>query len=743
MRITPLLTLAAIGLFSVASRGALLSWSSTAPTPDGEDISNFTGTSSDTGNILGGDDNGTYVAANRPPQGQTFTTGSNVDGYELHAITLQHVGYSPTWWSIDTGWTGYNGGRWRIQIGVINGTNFAAIATEEAYMDFSAPPNGAGVAGTSYYFTLTLDNPVVLDPNIEYAFVITTTADSNLGDSPYIELNGDGTTSANYSGGEAFSLTGTVAGGNVTNIVASRTGDRVFHLDMTVNTLPFSSIQVEPTGSFAGSDALLQAVVVDGLETFESAILYLDGLAVATNSTYSGPTNRVEYYMTGLSSGWHNCSVDVVSSNQSPSIAASKYWFFEVLPFGDITGTPTGWTIDSNVTVQAVIEHGGSAVDINNTILTVDLSPVAASIQVTTSNTIVGFQTNLTHGTHIAQVEVFGSPSGYQIYDWLFEVVQEASIPIAEVHHWDFEDNDGTVVTDVVGAANGTIVGTNHAWFAGGLDLFGGETSADWNPDSTTTTNRGSYVNLPNGILGALSNAVTFEATYSVDSTWPDLYLWTFGQSNAEDYSNGGTKGLGYRSSQGGGPANIFLWDGINPDHANLSDIVNVSERVGLLTHVVWVYDADGLMSKLYINGGLVDAQVATFFPLSSWVGLDEDNNNWLGRSLWDDGMFEGRIYDFRIYNGIMTASGVAARYAEVLASSAPTIAPVIQSITYSSGIVTLTWTAEDKGIYSIWRKTSLTDPGWSVVLSNLPAGNFSTNFAAGGTQEFYQIRGE
>ncbi len=742
MKMKLLLSLAVVVACTTAARGATLLWSSTAPTVDGQDIANFAGAAADADNILAGDDNGTYVAANRPPQGQTFTTGSNVDGYELHAVTLQHVSYSPTWWSVDTGWTGYNGGRFKIQIGVINGTNFTTIATEAAFMDASAPANGGGVAGSGNYLTFTLDNPVVLNPATQYAFVVTTTADFNPWDSPYVELDGNATTSANYAGGEAFALTGNVAAGNVTNIVTSRTGDRVFHLDLQVNTLPFSSIEVGPTGSFASNSVVLRAVVVDGLETFQRAVLYLDGVPVATNSVHSGATNGVEYLKTGLSSGWHSCSVDVVSAEQSPNIAASKNWQFEVLPLGTITGTPTGWTINSNVTVQAVIAHGASTVNTNATVLSIDLAPVAASFQVTASNTIVSFTANLAHGTHIAQVDVAGSPDGAQVSDWSFEVVTEASHPIVAAHHWNFDDNGGTTVSDSVGSAPGTIVGTNHVWFTGGLDLLGGETSADWNPDSTTTTNRGSYVNLPNAILGSLSNAVTFEATYAVASTWPNLYLWTFGRTGTEDYSSGGTRAIGYRSSQGGGAANLFLWDGINPDHANLSDNVNVSVRAGLLTHVVWVYDADGLMSKLYVNGGLVDAQVATSYPMSNWTGLDEDNNNWLGRSQWDDGMFQGKIYDFRIYNGIMTAAEVASHYASALASVGPTVRPVIQSITYSGGTVTLSWTAQNIGTYSIWRKTDLAEPNWSLVLTNLPAGNYTTNFAAGGAQGFYQIRG-
>jgi len=226
------LSTCAVGLLTASAFGASLSWSAGAPTVNGADIANFIGVSADADNILGGDDAGTYVAANRSAQGQTFTTGSDA-GYLLNAITLQHVNYD-TYWSLDTGWTGYNGGRFQIQIGSIAGGLFTPIATEDAYMDVSAPANMNPGLGSAQFATITLGVPVSLAANATYAFAITTTADFNPWDGPYFELNGDGTTSANYAGGEAFSLTGTPGAGDQTGDVVNLVGDRVFHLDMAV-----------------------------------------------------------------------------------------------------------------------------------------------------------------------------------------------------------------------------------------------------------------------------------------------------------------------------------------------------------------------------------------------------------------------------------------------------------------------------------------------------------------------------
>jgi hypothetical protein len=39
-------------------------------------------------------DSFTYVAFDRPSQGQTFTTGSSASGYAITAVWVQHVGYT-------------------------------------------------------------------------------------------------------------------------------------------------------------------------------------------------------------------------------------------------------------------------------------------------------------------------------------------------------------------------------------------------------------------------------------------------------------------------------------------------------------------------------------------------------------------------------------------------------------------------------------------------------------------------
>ncbi|MBN2163163.1 MAG: hypothetical protein JXR25_09300 [Pontiellaceae bacterium] len=401
------------------------------------------------------------------------------------------------------------------------------------------------------------------------------------------------------------------------------------------------------------------------------------------------------------------------------------------LPFLGITGSPTGWSTNSQRLVQAVIGHGSSTVDTGATSLSIDGDAVAASFEVTSSNTTVSFVADLSHGVHTGQVEVVGIPDGEASYTWTFQVVLEQSAPTTPLHHWDFEETSGINVSDSVGGADGTIVGSNYAWVGGGgLELSGGGTSGDWNGFTNTTAS--SYVNLPNDI--ALPGVVTFEATYAVDVDHGVARIWDFGTNVDTNEDVAGYAAQACYLMSGGPHASV---SDENPQHV-LFNVGGGGIAIGELVHVVWVYDANNDMTKLYRNGVLVDAQVVNGWSLSNLSGLA--NNLWFGRSQWSfDAMFEGKLYDIRIYSGIMTAPEVAAHYTALLE------APFIQSIGVSGTTVTLMWSDAGVGTFSLERKSDLTEASWTTVLSNMPpaGAGASTNFTDSNATGFYQIKGE
>jgi len=359
-----------------AANGATISWSTTAPAVNGSDIANFIGTTSDAGNINGGNDAQTYVANGQGQQGQTFTTGSYGSGYLLAAITLQHVQYSSNLTSYDLGpgWPT----PFTLRVGAISGGIFTATSTETAAMNSYFPNGTYNDTGSGAYCTLTLDTPITLAPNTTYAF----TLDSS---NPWFELNGNGTTGANYGGGTAFTAT------EQSNPAAATTytGDRVFHLD--IEPLPPLTVSsMSPTGYGATNTPTLEVVIVNGdseLDT-NSVTLYLDGAsspvdvidvdAPLTGQTTIGGTwtnaldpatthtGMVVYAGINPSAGpftntWEFTVAHDGSTVTWISSTSSQKWQSQVLPLVDGSpSNPQEVVIEPYTTYQTIDGFGGS-----------------------------------------------------------------------------------------------------------------------------------------------------------------------------------------------------------------------------------------------------------------------------------------------------------------------------------------------------------------------------------------------
>ncbi|BCU76113.1 LamG-like jellyroll fold domain-containing protein [Luteolibacter sp. LG18] len=241
---------------SAASQAGTLTFGTSAPTGGAAAISSWTGATFDADNVggsgvnaNGGSDNGatndgtTYVAGNRPVQGQTFTTGSNAGGYLLTSVTVRMQGYTNNTAS------GSNIGGYdlndtntalRLRVGRIDGSVFVPFTQETAACGGSGNPGQGGTAnGPGTYLTFTLGAPIVLAPNTVYGFDFGTTGD-------YFEMLGiRGAASGGnpYAGGTAYT---SGANGYGSNAVTTQSGERAFLVDMTTYTAPTPGTFVHP-----------------------------------------------------------------------------------------------------------------------------------------------------------------------------------------------------------------------------------------------------------------------------------------------------------------------------------------------------------------------------------------------------------------------------------------------------------------------------------------------------------------
>ncbi len=200
---------------------------------------------------------------------------------------------------------------------------------------------------------------------------------------------------------------------------------------------------------------------------------------------------------------------------------------------------------------------------------------------------------------------------------------------------------------DLAGAAHGQLV--NGALITNGAVLLNGINQ---------------YVNLPNNLVTGYT-ALTIEmwATDNGSAGWARLF--DFGNSSGgEDFPLGsaatGTQymflslpsGLGnlrgaYTASGGGAGEQMVEWDGGRPP-------------LGQPAHIVWTSDGATQAGRLYVDGVLVGANNSvTLTP----AALGNTVNNWLGRSQFNDPLFNGSIAEFRIYDVALSANTIARHF--------------------------------------------------------------------------------
>ncbi|MEW6160086.1 MAG: LamG domain-containing protein, partial [Verrucomicrobiota bacterium] len=135
--------------------------------------------------------------------------------------------------------------------------------------------------------------------------------------------------------------------------------------------------------------------------------------------------------------------------------------------------------------------------------------------------------------------------------------------------------------------------------------------------------------------------------------------IFDFGDSQKGDVSQAPGNGLGYlfltpRAGATGNPVRFAA----RPNGTTAeSPVLNAppSLPTGTEAHIVVVYAPEFRNSRLYVNGVLAATGDAPFA-----LNALNDANCWLGASLYNDPPFNGRINEFRIYEGSLTDLEVA-----------------------------------------------------------------------------------
>ena len=208
--------------------------------------------------------------------------------------------------------------------------------------------------------------------------------------------------------------------------------------------------------------------------------------------------------------------------------------------------------------------------------------------------------------------------------------------PLTLLHRYSFISD----ASDSVGGANGTLKVPNGgaaATINHGL-MLPGNTHGGYGYSG--------YVALPSGLLTATTN-LTIECwvTQTQDNTWAEIW----------DFGNNGTQNFGlipYPANNGNNMEVAFT-----PPSGELDVQSTISFPNGAEQYVCVTYNSATLTGNLYTNGVLVASRT---FPNNAYIpgtigGVAGTTNNTLGNDVYGDDQFAGAIYEFRIWNGVVS----------------------------------------------------------------------------------------
>lgn len=141
----------------------------------------------------------------------------------------------------------------------------------------------------------------------------------------------------------------------------------------------------------------------------------------------------------------------------------------------------------------------------------------------------------------------------------------------------------------------------------------------------------------------------------------------------------------------------------------------------------------------LYVDGSQVGSNTAMSFIPDMVGSLVNASNNFIGRSQYSgDPYLNARVDDFRIYNGALSASEIAALY---LLNPVPPAAPATVTATAASAnAINLAWTPSAGAMsYLVLRSTTSGGP-YMVLASGVAAASYTDTGLSGGTTYYYVV---
>ncbi len=662
-KIILIFSLTVVMILAAGTYAAEVTFHLTDPTPGPDDIYNLVGASRDANNVGTYDydtwlnNETTYIADDRPAQGQTFVTGNSEPVYLLTGVWIRHCGYTD---STDSGTA--NNGTWysmpagsefgiRITDPAASGTSNFVLGSETYTVTRNEenvlPAGATGTAnGTGTWMHFVLDTPIIVGPDTTYGFdVVSMAGGSNM----FFEMLGIKDDSPDppgnpYTTGTAYT---SGAGGAANNTLTEAPGDRVFLVEL-VGTLPQTASIPGPADKARGTSTDPVLSWNAGRESTGSKV-YLGtrpgSLELLATITHTQDVERYEYTATGLDyNKLYYWRVDQVQQTGEDIIG--DIWSFttgtikasDPSPYNDeiavLTDIDLSWTRGLGST-ESKLYFGTDpdALELQTTIahmISMDQYSYAITGLINDQNYYWRVDETLQNGD-----EVTGDI-------WRFTTIP--IIPVTNpnlVGWWKFDEGTGKAIDFSGLNQHGTVYGDPESVY--GYD--GNAMNFDGSDD---------YVNLPIGSTISSLNSTTITTWANVTSTAAWQRIFDFGV-NPPPGPEAPTIYMYLTPVNGAGVMGFI----ITTDGGTTGAAVESSNALpSNWHHVAAVIDDTDMTVTLYVDGAAVANGPTQILPSD----LGNTPDNYLGKSKrWEnssgvpDPHLTASLDDFRIYDYALT----------------------------------------------------------------------------------------
>jgi len=207
---------------------------------------------------------------------------------------------------------------------------------------------------------------------------------------------------------------------------------------------------------------------------------------------------------------------------------------------------------------------------------------------------------------------------------------------------WRLDETDGTMAADSSGnELHGEVTG-GTTWIPNGR--FGG--ALEFDGVGTAGTN----VSLP---ISELLNGLT-NSTFAI---WANFHQTGGAWQRLWDFGDGSTNGYMFLCPRiGTTETGTLRYASTLTSNGNEQQLNAPFTLPTDWHHVAIVLNADGGNMLMYVDGEVIDESSTTIFP----ANLPLTTQNWLGQSQWPDGIYDGALDDFRIYDQALTQEEIA-----------------------------------------------------------------------------------